>query len=90
MSNQRKIIHIDMDCFYAAVEMRDFPEYRNIPLAVGGDGPRSVLCTSNYQARKFGVRAAMPAIKAKQLCPNLTIVHGRMDVYKEASKHRPY
>ena len=87
MSNQRKIIHIDMDCFYAAVEMRDFPEYRNIPLAVGGDGPRSVLCTSNYQARKFGVRAAMPAIKAKQLCPNLTIVHGRMDVYKEASKH---
>ena len=76
-----------MDCFYAAVEMRDFPEYRNIPLAVGGDGPRSVLCTSNYQARQFGVRAAMPAIKAKQLCPNLTIVHGRMDVYKETSKH---
>ncbi|GAW97906.1 MULTISPECIES: DNA polymerase IV [Colwellia] len=86
MSNQRKIIHIDMDCFYAAVEMRDFPEYRNIPLAVGGDGPRSVLCTSNYQARQFGVRAAMPAIKAKQLCPELKIVHGRMDVYKQISK----
>jgi DNA polymerase-4 len=76
-----------MDCFYAAVEMRDFPEYQNIPLAVGGDGPRSVLCTSNYQARQFGVRAAMPAITAKQLCPHLTIVHGRMDVYKETSKH---
>ena len=87
MGNQKKIIHIDMDCFYAAVEMRDFPEYQNIPLAVGGDGPRSVLCTSNYQARQFGVRAAMPAIKAKQLCPNLKIVHGRMDVYKETSKH---
>jgi len=83
----KKIIHIDMDCFYAAVEMRDFPEYRNIPLAVGGDGPRSVLCTCNYQARKFGVRSAMSAIKAKQLCPELTIVHGRMTVYKEVSDH---
>jgi DNA polymerase-4 len=83
----KKIIHIDMDCFYAAVEMRDFPEYRNIPLAVGGDGPRSVLCTCNYQAREFGVRSAMSAIKAKQLCPDLTIVHGRMSVYKETSDH---
>ncbi len=76
-----------MDCFYAAVEMRDFPEYQNIPLAVGGDGPRSVLSTCNYQARKFGVRSAMSAIKAKQLCPELTIVHGRMSVYKEVSDH---
>ncbi|TPH19356.1 DNA polymerase IV [Litorilituus lipolyticus] len=87
MAQLRKIIHIDMDCFYAAVEMRDFPEYRNIPLAVGGDGPRSVLCTCNYQARQFGVRSAMSAIKAKQLCPELKIVHGRMDVYKETSEH---
>lgn len=83
----KKIIHIDMDCFYAAVEMRDFPEYRDIPLAVGGDGPRSVLCTCNYQARQFGVHSAMSAIKAKQLCPELTIVHGRMAVYKEVSDH---
>lgn len=83
----KKIIHIDMDCFYAAVEMRDFPQYRDIPLAVGGDGPRSVLCTCNYQARTFGVRSAMSAIKAKQLCPELTIVHGRMAVYKEVSNH---
>ncbi len=83
----KKIIHVDMDCFYAAVEMRDFPEYQNIPLAVGGDGPRSVLSTCNYQARKFGVRSAMSAIKAKQLCPELTIVHGRMSVYKEVSDH---
>lgn len=81
----RKIIHIDMDCFYAAVEMRDFPEFRNKPIAVGGEGPRSVLSTCNYEARKFGVRSAMPAIKAKQLCPNLLIVPGRMDVYREVS-----
>jgi len=83
----KKIIHIDMDCFYAAVEMRDFPQYRNIPLAVGGEGPRSVLSTCNYQARKYGVRSAMSAIKAKQLCPELTIVHGRMSVYKDVSNH---
>lgn len=83
----KKIIHVDMDCFYAAVEMRDFPEYRNIPLAVGGDGPRSVLCTCNYIARNFGIRSAMSAIKAKQLCPELKIVHGRMAVYKEVSNH---
>lgn len=83
----KKIIHVDMDCFYAQVEMRDFPEYRNIPLAVGGDGPRSVLCTCNYIARQFGIRSAMSAIKAKQLCPELIIVHGRMDVYKDVSNH---
>jgi DNA polymerase-4 len=83
----KKIIHVDMDCFYAAVEMRDFPQYQNIPLAVGGDGPRSVLSTCNYQARQFGVRSAMPAIKAKQLCPELVIVNGRMSVYKEVSNH---
>ena len=83
----KKIIHIDMDCFYAQVEMRDYPEYRNIPLAVGGDGPRSVLCTCNYIAREFGVRSAMSATKAKQLCPELKIVHGRMAVYKDVSNH---
>lgn len=81
----RKIIHIDMDCFYAQVEMRDDPTLRDIPLAVGGEGKRSVLSTCNYIARQFGVRSAMPAIKAKQLCPNLKIVHGRMAVYQEVS-----
>lgn len=75
-----------MDCFYAAVEMRDFPEYRYIPLAVGGTGPRSVLCTCNYIAREFGVRSAMSSKKALQLCPNLTIVNGRMSVYQEVSQ----
>ena len=81
----KKIIHIDMDCFYAQVEMRDFPQYRNIPLAVGGNGPRSVLCTCNYLARKFGIRSAMSSFKAKQLCPELIIVQGRMAVYKDVS-----
>ena len=83
----RKIIHIDMDCFYAAVEMRDNPELRNIPIAVGGNGPRSVLCTCNYLAREYGVRSAMPNAKALMLCPDLVIVNGRMDVYKSVSEH---
>jgi len=82
---QRKIIHVDMDCFYAAVEMRDNANLRNVPLAVGGSGPRSVLCTCNYQAREFGVRAAMPASKAMKLCPELVIVPGRMQVYQHVS-----
>lgn len=83
----RKIIHVDMDCFYAAVEMRDNPSYRNRPLAVGGhEKQRGVLSTCNYEARKFGVRSAMPTGKALQLCPNLLVVPGRMSVYVETSK----
>jgi len=75
-----------MDCFYAAVEMRDNPELRNLPIAVGGNGPRSVLCTCNYKARKFGVRSAMPNSRAKALCPELIIVNGRMSVYQQVSE----
>jgi DNA polymerase-4 len=86
MSKQRKIIHVDMDCFYAAVEMRDNPAYRNIPIAVGGNSARGVLCTCNYIARKYGVRAAMPNHHAKKLCPDLLIVNGRMSVYSEISQ----
>ncbi|OED69040.1 DNA polymerase IV [Vibrio splendidus ZS-139] len=83
----RKIIHVDMDCFYAAVEMRDNPSYRNRPLAVGGhEKQRGVLSTCNYEARKFGVRSAMPTGKALQLCPSLLVVPGRMSVYVEISK----
>jgi DNA polymerase-4 len=82
----RKIIHIDMDCFYAAVEMRDDPSLRNRPLAVGGlPGSRGVLCTSNYEAREFGVRAAMSPNMAMKLCPNLKIVLPNMGKYKMAS-----
>lgn len=84
--SQKKIIHIDMDCFYAAVEMRDNPEWRNVPIAVGGNGPRSVLCTCNYKAREFGVRSAMPNARAKALCPELIIVNGRMSVYQQVSQ----
>jgi DNA polymerase-4 len=83
--SMRKIIHIDMDCFYAAVEMRDNPAYRDIPIAVGGNGPRSVLCTCNYQARQYGVRSAMPNGQAKQLCPELVIVELRMEAYQTVS-----
>ncbi|WP_255209314.1 DNA polymerase IV [Vibrio halioticoli] len=82
----RKIIHIDMDCFYAAVEMRDFPEYRGRPLAVGGkEKQRGVLSTCNYEARRFGVHSAMPTAQALKLCPHLLVVPGRMHIYKEVS-----
>ncbi|AGH80809.1 DNA polymerase IV [Psychromonas sp. CNPT3] len=87
LEQQRKIIHIDMDCFYAAVEMRDHPQYRDIALAIGGRvDRRSVLSTCNYLARQFGVHSAMPSFKAKQLCPDLVIIAGRMDVYTQVSK----
>lgn len=71
--------------FCAAVEMRDNPAYRNIPIAIGGNSARGVLCTCNYIAREYGVRAAMPNHQAKKLCPDLLIVNGRMAVYKEIS-----
>ncbi len=83
----RKIIHVDMDCFYAAVEMRDNPSYRGRPLAVGGhEKQRGVLSTCNYEARRFGIRSAMPTGKALKLCPQLLVVPGRMQVYKQVSK----
>lgn len=83
----RKIIHVDMDCFYAAVEVRDNPEYRNVALAVGGsERQRGVISTCNYEARRFGVRSAMPTGQALKLCPQLKVVPGRMQVYKDVSK----
>ena len=82
-----KIIHVDMDCFYAAVEMRDNPNYRDRPLAVGGhEKQRGVLSTCNYQARQYGIRSAMPTARALQLCPQLLVVPGRMQVYQQVSK----
>ncbi len=86
LEQDRHIIHIDMDCFFAAVEMRDNPTLREIPIAIGGSSRRSVLCTANYPARKFGVRAAMPSLMAMKLCPHLKIVPGRYNVYKEESQ----
>ena len=84
----RKIIHVDMDCFFAAVEMRDNPALRDIPIAIGGSRERrGEISTANYPARKFGVRSAMPTGMALKLCPHLTLLPGRFDAYKEASNH---
>lgn len=83
---QRKIIHIDMDAFYASVEQRDFPELRGQPLAVGHAEERGVVAAASYEARRYGVRSAMASTKAKRLCPSLIFVPGRMDVYKSVSR----
>lgn len=83
----RKIIHIDMDAFYASVEMRDNPTLHLRPIAVGGDSRgRGVIATANYTARKYGVRSAMPSWKAKQLCPDLLIIFPNFDKYKQESR----
>lgn len=83
----RKIIHIDMDCFYAAIEERENPSLRGKPVAVGGSERRGVLTTANYEARKYGCRSAMPVFKALELCPQLIIVPVRFDLYRGASSH---
>lgn len=83
---QRKIIHIDMDCYYAAVEIRENPELKELPIAVGGSSERGVLSTCNYIARKYGLHSAMSTRKAKQLCPELVLLPGNMALYKSISK----
>ena len=82
----RKIIHIDMDAFFAAVEQRDNPELRGKPIAVGFDGPRGVVSTASYEARTFGVRSAMSMAHAKRRCPQLIVVSSHFDRYKEVSR----
>ena len=82
----RKIIHVDMDAFYASVEQMDNPELRGKPLAVGGGGDRGVVAAASYEARKFGVRSAMSSIVAKRRCPNLIFVKPRFERYKEISQ----
>ena len=82
----RKIIHVDMDAFYASVEQMDNPELKGKPLAVGGSEVRGVVSAASYEARKFGVRSAISGIQAKKLCPDLIFVRPRFDRYKEISK----
>lgn len=83
---QRKIIHIDMDAFYASVEQRDHPQWRGRPIAVGHDGPRGVVATASYEARPYGVRSAISSALARRLCPGLIFVPARFEVYKAVSR----
>ena len=82
----RKIIHIDMDAFYASVEQLDDPSLKGKPLAVGGNESRGVVSAASYEARKFGVRSAMSGVQAKRNCPHLIFVPPRFERYKEISK----
>ncbi|HKR05218.1 MAG TPA: DNA polymerase IV [Bacteroidia bacterium] len=86
MFTAKKIIHIDMDAFYASVEQRDFPELKGKPVIVGSPEGRGVVLTCSYEARKFGVRSAIPGKEAKRLCPGGIFVPPRMTVYKEVSQ----
>lgn len=85
MSGVRKVVHVDMDAFYASVEQRDDPRLRGRPVAVGGGSDRGVVMTASYEARRFGVRSAMPTALARRACPELIVVPPRFPAYHEAS-----
>ena len=81
-NHSRKIIHIDMDAFFASVEQRDNPALRGKPVAVGGSAQRGVVAAASYEARQFGVRSAMPSVTATRRCPSLVFVPPRFEVYR--------
>src|SRR5687767_2814758 len=83
---QRRIVHVDLDAFYASVEQRDNPELRGKPVAVGGSRERGVVAAASYEARRFGVHSAMPSVTARRKCPELIFVKPRFDTYREVSQ----
>jgi DNA polymerase-4 len=83
--SMRKIIHVDMDAFFASVEQLDHPELKGKPVAVGGGSKRGVVAAASYEARKYGVRSAMSGVQARKNCPDLIFVKPRFDRYKEIS-----